>query len=190
MPTSRIVAGPTYDFRATRRRLGALIAGWTGLAALGLIGCDRSDSQRPWQGTTFPEFALPAPAGTLHHRREYAGRPLLVNFWATWCPPCRQEMADLDALHHTLGYRGLQVLAISVDADQNLVREYLRREGFGFEVLIDDNRQWSASALGVQAIPVTYLVDRDGLIRNVWIGPRAWADPALQTEIASMVGLT
>jgi len=123
----------------------------------------------------------------MHNSREYFGRPLLINFWATWCPPCRKEMADLDALNASLGQNGLQLLAISVDADGNLVREYLRRERLGLTVLIDRNQQWSMSALRVPGFPTTYLVGRDGVIRDVWVGPRAWAEPGTRAAIAARV---
>jgi len=81
------------------------------------------------------------------------------------------------------------VLAISVDADRNLVREYLRRTTPGFTVLIDADRQWSAAALGLPGLPTTYLVDRAGLIRAAWVGARPWAEPAVQADIAARVGL-
>jgi peroxiredoxin len=168
----------------SRRRAAGMIAGCIGLAALGLLGCSYR-AERPWKGSPFPAFVLPAADGTMHDSREYSGRPLLINFWATWCPPCRREMADLDALNGTLGQNGLQLLAISVDSDRNLVKEYLRREGFGFTVLIDRNQQWSVSALGIPGFPTTYLVGRDGIIRDAWVGARAWADPATQAAIAS-----
>lgn len=188
-PHQSKVAGTLDKFSESRRQLGKLIAGWAGLAGMGLIGCGRENTKRPWIGSAFPAFALPTPDGALHHSREYFGRPLLINFWATWCEPCRKEMSDLDALHRELGPRGLQLLAISVDVDRNLVREYLRREGLGFAVLIDGNQQWSASALGVPGFPTTYLIGSDGLIRDAWVGPRTWANPTTQAEIAATAGL-
>lgn len=171
-----------------RRALGWLAAG-TGLAALGLPACNR-EPDRSWKDAPFPAFLLPAPDGTMHDSREYAGRPLLINFWATWCPPCRAEMADLKALHAELGPKGLQLLAISVDTDRNLVREYLRREELGFTVLVDDDQQWSASALRLPGFPTTFLVGRNGIVLDVWVGPRTWADPALQAVIAARAEMT
>lgn len=172
-------------FSASRRRLARLIAGF---AALGLAACNR-EPDRPWKGSSFPAFSLPTPDGTMRDSGGYLGQPLLINFWATWCPPCRREMADLDALNGKLGPRGLQLLAISVDADRNLVREYLLHEGLGFTVLVDSDQQWSASALRIPGLPTTYLVGRDGIIRDAWVGPRTWADPATQAAIAASVGM-
>lgn len=138
---------------------------------------------------TFPDFSLPAPDGIRHDSGEYFGRPLLINFWATWCPPCRTEMADLNALNKALGPRGLQLLAISVDTDRNLVREYLLHEKIAFTVLIDSAQQWSGPALSPPGLPTTYLVAGNGVIRDAWVGPRAWGDAAMQTTIADSVGL-
>ena len=189
IPAPRKQTGDVDQFCASRRRLAQVIVSWAGLAMLGLIGCEREDNKRIWIGAAFPEFKLPTPDGTLHHSHEYFGRPLLINFWATWCPPCRNEMADLDALRRKLGPRGLQLLAISVDADRNLVREYLRKENLGLAVLVDNDQRWSASALGIPGFPTTYLIGSDGLILDAWIGPRAWDDPTTQAEIAATVGL-
>jgi peroxiredoxin len=165
-----------------------MIAACLGLAAFGLVACSRRPD-RPWKGSPFPAFELPAADGTMHTSREYAGRPLLINFWATWCPPCRKEMADLAALNRALARRGLLLLAISVDADRNLVIEYLRRERVEFAVLIDRAEQWSIPALRVPGFPTTYLVGSDGIIRDVWVGARTWADPATQAIIATGAGI-
>lgn len=173
----------------SRRRFAGFVAGWAGLAGLGLGACDQDGTERPWKGASFPAFTLPAPDGRLHDSREYFGRPLLINFWATWCPPCRREMADLNALHGKLGPKGLQLLAISVDTDRNLVREYLLHERLGFTVLIDEAQQWSATALRIPGFPTTYLVGADRIIREAWVGPRAWADPTLQAAIATSAGI-
>lgn len=185
------MAFPIEKFRPRRRHLLKLIASQTSLslAGIGLFGGCTENTPPPWTGAVFPSFSLPAPDNTLHHSREYLGHPLLINFWATWCPPCRSEMADLNTLHNRLGPLGLQILAISVDSDRNLVREYLRKESLGFVILIDDNQKWSSAALRVPGFPTTYLVGTDGLINNAWIGPRAWADPGIQNEIATRTGL-
>ena len=153
---------------------------------IGLPGCDRTPA-RPWKGAAFPAFALAGLDGATHDSREYLGRPLLINFWATWCPPCRREMAALDALDRRLAPRGLQLLAVSVDSDRNLVAEYLRREGLRLTVLIDADQAWSGTALQLPGFPTSYLVGRDGRIRDVWIGPRAWDEAPVQAAGAALI---
>ena len=172
----------------SRRRAARIIAGCASLAALGLIGCERAP-EPPRKGAPFPAFALPAPDGVMHHSGEYFGQPLLINFWATWCPPCRAEMAALDACARTLAPRGLRVVAISVDSDRNLLIEYLRRTRLGLTVLIDFDQQWSASQVQVPGFPTSYLIGGDGLIRAVWVGARAWDEARVQEQLAALVGL-
>lgn len=172
----------------SRRRVVGTIAACACHSALWLSGCSQ-EPDRPWKGSLFPKFALPTLDGVVHDIDQYLGLPLLINFWATWCPPCRKEMVDLNALYGKLGPKGLELLAISVDTDRNLVREYLLHERLSFTVLIDDAQQWSAKALQLPGFPTTYLVGGDGVIREAWVGPRAWTDLALQSAIASSVGL-
>ena len=170
-----------------RRQTLARLAAGAGAALLAACGTD--EPRRPWTGAQFPAFDLPAPDGRRHRSDDYAGRPLLINFWATWCPPCRSEMADLEALHRRLAPAGLRLLAISVDDDVNLVREYVRREGLTFTILLDPGQRWSGPALAVPGFPTTYLVGRDGLIREAWIGPRAWVEPAMLETVARRLEL-
>lgn len=173
----------------SRRRVLAALAA-TSLGALA-AGCGReAASDRPWTGARFPEFALPDLDGHPHASGDYAGQPLLINFWATWCPPCRAEMADLEALRRRLAPRGLRVLAISVDDDANLVREYVRRENLSFTILLDPGQHWSAGVLGVPGFPTTYLVGRDGVIREALVAPRAWAEEAMLARVAAALELS
>ncbi len=166
---------------ASRRRLLKLGAASAGLAAFGLLGC-RGESGGDAPGQRFPMFRLAELDGAVRDSRDYAGKALLVNFWASWCPPCRAEMADLQTLHRQLGGRGLQVLAISLDEDLNLAKEYVRQAGLDFTVLIDAGQL--SKQLHLAGLPTTYLIGRDGLIKAVWLGPRAWATPELQADIA------
>ncbi len=173
--------------KSRRRVLAAACAGVLG----GLLaGCTREPAaERPWSGARFPAFALPGLDGTLHDSASYAGQPLLVNFWATWCPPCRAEMADLATLDARLAPRGLKLLAVSVDADANLVREYVRKEKLAFTVLLDLDQRWAGTALRVPGFPTTYLVGRDGTIREALVAPRAWADEAMLARVAKTLDL-
>jgi peroxiredoxin len=183
----RFSSPPNADGRRKgRRQLLKLAAGWVTLGTLGVAACDRDS---PARGAPFPAFTLPDLAGASHDSREYAGKLLLVNFWATWCPPCRAEMADLEALQQQLGARGLQVLAISVDDDANLVQEYVRQQALALTVLVDAKQRWFGPLLRIPGLPSTFLVGSDGLIREAWLGPRAWADPAMQAELATRAGL-
>lgn len=137
----------------------------------------------------FPAFDLPGADGRMHRFGDYAGSPLLVNFWATWCPPCRAEMPDLQALQQRLGARGLRVLGISVDEDANLVREFLLNYPVGFPVLLDSRRVLAEGLLRLNSYPTSCLVGRDGVVVEVIHGARPWADDAHAGLIAQRLSM-
>ncbi|NJD25966.1 MAG: TlpA family protein disulfide reductase [Betaproteobacteria bacterium] len=102
------------------------------------------------------------------------GRPLLVNFWATWCRPCRAEMPALDRLYRESRARGLEVLAVSVDADLQLVREFILQTGVTFPILFDREGAATRQTLAIAAFPTTLLVARDGVVSEIVVGAREW----------------
>lgn len=173
--------------RTERGRLRLLAAVAT--LGFGLAGCDREPALPVSKGAHFPPFDLPALDGSRRTSSLYAGKPLLINFWATWCPPCRREMADLGELYRALSPRGLELLAISVDADENLVKEFALREHLNFPVLLDKEQRWSLPNLAVPGFPTTYLVRRDGIIAEIIVGPRTWAMAETQARIAEQLDL-
>ncbi len=178
-------------WNARRRWLGQMLAGMAAIGGLGLASCRQSQSKsgRPGRDTRFPEFSLAALDQSRHSSRDYMGRPLLFNLWATWCPPCRNEMADLESLHRTLAPRGLVLLAISIDENIQLAREFTIRQNLSFTVLSDPGQRWAASVLKAPGLPTSYLVGRDFLIKDVMVGPRAWADLAVQHALAAQLAL-
>ena len=166
---------------AGRRRALHLLAcaGVGAVSGFLLSGCRSTDSSSALRaGMAFPAFELPGADGRIHRFGDYAGSPLLVNFWATWCPPCRAEMPDLQALQQRLAARGLRVLGISVDDDINLVREFLLNYPVGFPVLLDSRRALAEGLLRLNSYPTSYLVGRDGVVVEVIYGARPWADDA------------
>jgi peroxiredoxin len=125
-------------------------------------------------GDVYPNFELP---DLQRHRRkfaEFAGGPLLVNFWATWCPPCRDEMAGLQVLHERLQSSGGGVVAISVDDDINLVREFVLQTRVSFPVLLDAGKAFASGVLALQAYPTSFLLRSDGRVGEVVVGVRSW----------------
>lgn len=177
---------------AGRRRALRLLAcvGVGAVSGLWLSGCHSTDSS-PWlhAGMAFPAFDLPGADGRIHRFGDYAGSPLLVNFWATWCPPCRAEMPDLQALQQRLAARGLRVLGISVDEDVNLVREFLLKNPVGFPVLLDSRRVLAEGLLRLNTYPTSCLVGRDGVVVEVIYGARPWADDAHAALIAQRLSI-
>ena len=147
------------------------------LLALALAGC--SEAPVPVGGavgSTLPDFAVTTLDGDSLHLADLRGQVVLLNLWATWCPPCREEMPGLEQISRELGPRGLRVVGLSVDApgDDGLVRSFVAQNGITFTVL-RDAADHSSEALHTTGIPQTYLVGTDGVIRRHWIG---MIDPA------------
>jgi thiol-disulfide isomerase/thioredoxin len=144
-----------------------------GAAALGLALLTGCAERKPYSavGKPFPDFRLTDIDGREHARADHAGTALVVNFWATWCPPCRAEMPDLDLVHR----RGLRVLGFCYDQDENPVKEFRLRTAVSFPLIVDRDLVL-AKGIGIESYPTTLLVARDGRVTEVLVGPRPWPD--------------
>lgn len=110
--------------------------------------------------------------------------PILVNVWATWCGPCREEMPALQALAVRTAPLGIPVAALSFDTDLNLVREFVLRHGLTLPVALARDARRAGTALGVTAVPTTLLLDAQGRVIQRYVGPRDWAAPDWPARIA------
>ncbi|RMH36777.1 MAG: TlpA family protein disulfide reductase [Nitrospirae bacterium] len=118
----------------------------------------------PVVGSPAPDFELRDLEGKVHRLSDYRGNVVLLNFWATWCEPCRKEMPAMQAAYERLKDRGFVVLAINELEDVEQVREHIQKYGHTFEVLLDpDNRV--ANQYGVVGLPVSVFVDQEGRIQ-------------------------
>lgn len=155
-------------------------------AALSLvqIGCgQRDDALLASRRSSLPDVTLPLLDSGQQIALGKGIGPCLINFWATWCPPCRAEMASLQRLHQALSGRGFKVLAVSVDRDPHLVREYLLETSLDFPVLLDPDGVVSERSFQVQAYPTTWLVDINSVVRDIWQGERDWDDKAIRSAV-------
>src|SRR5690606_6881411 len=119
-----------------------------------------------------PDFALPDLTDGVRRLSDHRGRPVLVAFWAVWCPPCRRELGTLAELRARVADTGIEVLAVNVRDSRERVADFLARHPApGLPVLIDGTRA-TARAWHVQALPVAYAVDRLGILRLGAIGER------------------
>jgi thiol-disulfide isomerase/thioredoxin len=162
---------------------------WGALGGAGIanaIGCSAKEAPT---ATALPYFSLQTPSGNSRNLEHYANQPLLMNFWATWCEPCRREMSDLEGLHRQWAPKGLNVVAVSVDSDTHLVREFLLRESITFTVLLDPLQSLSKDRLNIRSFPTTLLVNREGEIRERILGERAWLDETVQRAVAEKTGI-
>ncbi len=146
---------------------------------LGLLfaaAAGRAAPPGPELGRPAPEFTLPDLDGTPVRLGDYRGRKaVLVNFWATWCVPCREEMPTLERLRRERR-DALEVLAVSVDTvGPARIRAFVRELGLSFPILLDRDRRVSR-LYRVRAIPVSFVIDAGGVVRHREIGYRDWTD--------------
>jgi len=114
---------------------------------------------------------------------EWLGKPTVVNVWATWCPPCRTEMPSLQRLGEMLEPSGIRVVTLSVDTDQNLVREFVLKYGIKLPVGIATSPSQTMTSLAAMALPLTLYVGADGRILGQHFGQRDWAEDVAVNEV-------
>ncbi len=150
-------------------------------AATALSGCGMTENvPRVAVGQPAPSYAAITLEGDSIALRDLKGRVVLLNLWATWCFPCRQEIPELQALHERLAPRGLEVVGVSVDARgaQEPIREFADEFGVTYPIWHDPDSRIINTFLAY-GVPTTYLIDRDGMIRWKHLGPVMADDPAL-----------
>ena len=165
-----------------RRSLGALVLVLGAVGAPAVLGLPHEvrgagpADPAPELGRAAPDFTLPDLAGKPVRLAEFRGKTaVLVNFWATWCPPCREEMPTLERLSQAR--RGaIRVLGVNLDAvNPAKVRAFVRELGVTFPILRDPD-----FAVGelyrVRGLPTSFVIDRDGIVRFREIGYRDWTD--------------
>lgn len=164
----------------------AVLAGLFGLPLL--LACNRSAAPAVLAvGDPMPGFRLPTSLAAEQTVLAGSG-PFLLNFWATWCPPCRAEMAALDRVHRELAAKGLAVLGISVDEDVFLVQEFALKEKLTLPLLFDRGGEVARKAFRVGAYPSSFLVDRQGVVAEVWVGERDWDSAPIRARLGQLIG--
>ena len=116
-----------------------------------------------------PDFTLKSLQGDNLRLQEYRGQVVLINFWASWCGPCRQEMPLLDRLHQRYQATGFAVLGVNVEGEIKPAQEIVDKTRVTFPVLIDEDQKVS-ELYDLEAMPSTVIVDRDGVVRYIHLG--------------------
>jgi peroxiredoxin len=162
-----------------------LVAGLLSLA-LGALVADSMRERIVETGDKAPGFTVTTDKGRQITPREFGGKVLVLNFWATWCPPCLEELPSLEAMAKEMGPQGVVVLGVSVDKNQQLYKEFLAKARVSFETARDPEASISAD-YGTYKYPETYVIDRDGRVRQKYIGPRDWTDPQVVQSIKALL---
>ena len=131
-----------------------------------------------------PPFRLPARGGGELELSKLRGKLVLVNFWATWCPPCRDEMPSLEKLAASLEPGSFEIVAVSVDEGWAPVEKFLSPRT-PLRVALDDGARTSR-IYGSSKFPESYLVDEQGNLRLKFVGPRQWDDPNMYKLLESL----
>lgn len=134
-----------------------------------------------------PEFALADLAGNRVRLSDHRGHVVLLNFWATWCPPCRAEMPSMEKLYQAYRDRGLLILAISGDrTGQSTVEAFVQEVGVTFPILLDPANEVFAQ-YGVRGLPTSYLLDRQGRIVSAEAGARDWNSQVARRVVEALL---
>ena len=143
---------------------------------------------RPRRQTIARDFAVPGLGGSPIRLRDFNGQVILLNFWATWCPPCRDEMPSMERLYRRLKARGFTVLALSIDSrGEEVVAPFVKSFGLTFPVGLDP-RMTVAREYQTVSVPTSLLLDRGGAIVAVAAGARDWDSAAARQVIEQLLG--
>ncbi|MHB9029824.1 MAG: TlpA family protein disulfide reductase [Candidatus Latescibacterota bacterium] len=160
--------------------LAALSLSLTSLPAYAQSGTDRLI------GKTAPDFALNDLSGKTVKLSEFKGKPVLLEFWATWCPDCREVFPGMEKIYKEYSSQGLSVVMVSVDTKQDAVAPFMEKNGYTVPVLLDDGNM--RKLYSVQRIPTAFLIDRKGVIKMYFVEYGEKGQPRLDAEIKKIVG--
>jgi thiol-disulfide isomerase/thioredoxin len=139
-----------------------------------------------WDGGATPPLALEDLAGRPHSLADYRGKVVLVNFWATWCEPCREEMPSIERLRNSLKGQPFEVLAVNLAEPLSRIEKFVAQLPLGFPLLRDRDgaagKAWKAKLL-----PASFLIGRDGRIRYVAYGELDWSSDAVRARVAELL---
>ncbi len=158
------------------------------LAAAGYIASKKTGPKKIIRnGDRAPEFRLSSLDGRQVGLSEFRGKVVMVHFWATWCPPCVEELPTLALLNKAMTGKDFVMLAVSVDeGGAGAVADFLRKNSVNVPVLLDPDHA-TASLYGTFKFPETYIVDKNGIVQQKIIGAVDWRNPSAMQMLNSLV---
>ena len=153
------------------------------LFTLTLAGC-YSGTRPPRIGTNAPDFTV-QDSDRKVTLNELRGKVVVLNFWATWCPPCIEEMPSLVQMQQHLKNKGVEVLAVSIDVDENAYHKFLKDHGVDL-LTVRDPDQKTSNLYGSYKWPETYIIDRNGVLRRKFIGAVDWNTPEITDFLSKL----
>lgn len=155
------------------------------LLALLCVAPALSLGSKPEDGLIAPAFSLPDLSGKAVSLSDYKGKVILLNFWASWCPPCRAEMPSLQKLSNSLKDKKFVVLAVGLDQDQEQIRSFINSERYAFKVLLDPESR-AARIYNVTLYPTSFILDKKGVIKHKVVGATDWTDVKVVKELKKL----
>jgi cytochrome c biogenesis protein CcmG/thiol:disulfide interchange protein DsbE len=150
---------------------------------LTLSGC-YSNSRPPRIGASAPDFTVQDSDRTVV-LNQFRGQVVVLNFWATWCPPCVEEMPSLVEMQRRMKAKGITVVAVSIDVDENAYHQFIKAHGVNL-LTVRDPGQKTPALYGTRGWPETYIIDRSGVTRRKFIGAVDWTEPEITDFLGKM----
>jgi len=147
------------------------------LVLLALAGCSKEPAKPAIQGNPAPDFTLNTLNGEVVKLSDLRGKVVILNFWATWCPPCREEIPSMMRLNAAMAGKPFRMLCVSIDEGGKVaVEEFFRKTGFSLPTLLDADRR-IGKLYGITGVPETFVIDGNGVILKKVVGAMEWDHP-------------
>lgn len=163
------------------------------LGALGWVIVNSMQEHVVTAGDTAPSFAIHTDSGQVITNKDFGGKVLVLNFWASWCPPCVQEMPSLNEFQKIFAGQGVVVVGVSVDRNEKYYQNMIKRFGVSFQTARDPEENFSYK-FGTYKVPETYIIDRNGKVVQKIIGlpekdgvAKPWTDPEIVSYVRSLL---
>lgn len=167
--------------------LAGIILAVVAAVALIFIFGQREKFEPVVANTEILDFELPDLSGNMHKLSDYKGKVVFLNFWATWCKPCEEEMPSMQALYDNLSSFPFVIVAVSVDNDSpENVEKFVKKYGLTFPVL-HDRRGKVKETYKTTGVPETFIIDQNGVIAEKVRGPRDWTEPSASKILMELV---
>ena len=171
-----------------RNRTDNILLGGIALLLIAFVGvlAQSLDEHMVKEGDRAPAFSVRTDSGRTISTTDFGGKLLILNFWASWCAPCVEEMPSLDNLQKQLGNKGLVVLGLSIDKDANAYRQFLARTPVAFDTARETTQMVNVD-YGTLQVPETYIIDRSGKVLKKIVGKETWNDERVINYVDSLL---